>query len=173
MMMDESALNIYQIAFHNYFIDIYWKKDLLPVKKIGFSTLKTDSYSSDLNPAVFHLVENIRNYLSGKKVSFTTEILDLSGISNFSASVLKELSEVKYGDVISYRELSEKCGTSAVRAVGSVMAKNRFPLVYPCHRVIRSTGEIGQFAGGTELKKLLLETEGLKFISADKILINN
>ena len=48
---------------------------------------------------------------------------------------------------------------AAVRAVGSACAHNPVPLVVPCHRVVRSDGTIGQYLGGTDAKRMLLELE--------------
>jgi methylated-DNA-[protein]-cysteine S-methyltransferase len=56
------------------------------------------------------------------------------------------------------------------RAVGNVMAGNRFPLVIPCHRVIRSDGTLGGFGGGLAMKRALLEREGVTFDKSNRVL---
>ncbi|MGB8233684.1 MAG: MGMT family protein, partial [Methanobacterium sp.] len=50
----------------------------------------------------------------------------------------------------------------AYRAVGTAIGKNPFPIVIPCHRVIRSDGKIGGFRGGTQMKVEILKNEGIK-----------
>jgi len=60
---------------------------------------------------------------------------------------------------------------NGARAVGNALANNPFPLVIPCHRVIKSDGGLGGFGGGLQMKKYLLENEGINF-SEDWSLIN-
>jgi len=82
----------------------------------------------------------------------------------FEAVVLDCLSRVPAGMVVSYGSLARRAGhPRAARAVGSLMAKNPFPLFYPCHRVVKADGRLGNFGGGTELKQRLLEDEGVVF----------
>ena len=49
----------------------------------------------------------------------------------------------------------------AARAVGTALAHNPFPIIVPCHRAIRSNGTLGGFQGGVEMKRALLEMEGV------------
>ncbi len=65
-----------------------------------------------------------------------------------------------YGETRSYKWLAGEAGSPrAYRAVGQAMAKNPFPLVVPCHRVVASDGSLGGFSGGLDLKKALLDLE--------------
>ncbi len=96
-------------------------------------------------------------------IKFSPDLLNLENFSNFARSVLFTLKDIPIGQVISYGHLAELSGYSkAFRAVGSVMNKNPFPLIIPCHRVIRSNGNIGEFALGKDMKKYLLKHESLK-----------
>lgn len=52
--------------------------------------------------------------------------------------------------------------TKGARAVGRALSSNPFPLVIPCHRALRSNGELGGFRGGVEMKKSLLRMEGIR-----------
>lgn len=100
----------------------------------------------------------------GKKMKFDLSLLNLSGLTLFSAKVLKQAFQIPRGKVAAYSSLAAKTGCPrAARAVGSVMANNPFPLVIPCHRVIRADGTTGQFGGGADLKRRLLEREGISF----------
>ena len=87
-------------------------------------------------------------------------LLDLSGYTVREIRVYKELIKIKPGSRISYGSLAEKSGIpSGARFIGNTMAKNRFPLIIPCHRVIRSDGSMGNYTGGIHIKKFLLDHE--------------
>ncbi len=105
--------------------------------------------------------EGIRAYLSGKTVQLDYP-LDTEGLTPFQKEVLALLKGVPYGRTVTYRWLAEQVGRArASRAVGQVMAQNPFPLLVPCHRVLRSDGSLGGFGGGLDLKKRLLKLEGV------------
>jgi len=73
------------------------------------------------------------------------------------------------GYVSTYSRIAKSIGVpKGARAVGNALANNPFPLIIPCHRVIRSDGRLGGFGGGLEMKKKLLENEGI-FLSDGKI----
>jgi methylated-DNA-[protein]-cysteine S-methyltransferase len=89
--------------------------------------------------------------------------LDLSGLSKFQLKVLKELQKVPRGEVRTYSWLARKVGRPlAARAVGNTMARNPVPFLIPCHRVVPSTGGIGNFGLGTSRKRELLQREGVR-----------
>ena len=69
------------------------------------------------------------------------------------------LMEVPKGKVTTYRELAHALGTKAYRAVGQAMNRNPELVSVPCHRVIKSNGEVGGYALGTVRKKELLKME--------------
>jgi len=86
--------------------------------------------------------------------------LDLRLARGFRRIVLDHLRAVPYGTTASYAALAAASGRpAAVRAVGTACARNPLPLVVPCHRVVRSDGTIGQYGGGVEAKRLLLDLE--------------
>lgn len=83
--------------------------------------------------------------------------------SPFQIQVMQALSKIPFGRLITYKELAEMCGSPrGARAVGNACGRNPFPLFVPCHRVIHSDGHIGGFAGGTQIKRRLLEFEAGK-----------
>jgi O-6-methylguanine DNA methyltransferase len=103
-------------------------------------------------------------YFSGNLKRFSVKLV--YDRATFSGKVLTALSRVPYGRVISYSDLAARAGfPGAARAVGTVMAKNPLPLLIPCHRVIKADGSTGQFGGGVDLKKKLLDLEGTRFKS--------
>ncbi|MCX5838606.1 MAG: MGMT family protein [Deltaproteobacteria bacterium] len=106
----------------------------------------------------------IRDYLSGKAVDFALEDLDFGIVKGFARRVLLADGEIPRGRVMSYGGLAASVGVAGgARAVGNVMAGNPFPLVIPCHRVIRCDGSLGGFGGGLSMKRALLTMEGVRF----------
>ena len=87
--------------------------------------------------------------------------VDLSGLSKFQLRVLKELQKVPRGEVCTYSWLARKAGRpKAARAVGNTMARNPLPFLIPCHRVVPSTGGVGNYGLGRVRKRELLKREG-------------
>jgi methylated-DNA-[protein]-cysteine S-methyltransferase len=79
----------------------------------------------------------------------------------FRRAVLEKLREVPRGQTVSYGELAARAGNpGAARAVGTACARNPIPIVVPCHRVLPGTGRLGNYGGGPERKRALLELEG-------------
>jgi O-6-methylguanine DNA methyltransferase len=87
---------------------------------------------------------------------------DLRGLSEFERAVLMKALEIPRGEVRPYSWIAREIGRpGAVRATGSVLAKNPVPLLIPCHRVVRSDGTIGAYSlGGARNKRTLLDLEG-------------
>ncbi|QKI89513.1 methylated-DNA--[protein]-cysteine S-methyltransferase [Thiomicrorhabdus xiamenensis] len=81
---------------------------------------------------------------------------------SFSEQVYQLLLDVPKGKVTTYAALAHALDSRAYRAVGSAMAKNRLPLIIPCHRVIKNNGEIGNYALGKKTKEKLLKLEGIR-----------
>ena len=99
-------------------------------------------------------------YFGGRRHAFDLS-LDLRGLPPFTVSVLRELARVPYGQTTTYGALASKVGRPrAARAVGTVMNRNRIPIVLPCHRVVGATGDLVGYAGGLDRKTALLELEG-------------
>ena len=82
----------------------------------------------------------------------------------------RKLLEVPLGNVTTYGDLAKAINLkNGQRIVGQIMKKNQFPVIVPCHRVVKSDGTIGGYAYGIERKKYMLSKEGLE-INNDKIL---
>jgi len=77
----------------------------------------------------------------------------------FETRCYELLKLIPKGKVTTYGEIARALNTKAYQAVGNAMAKNKNLLVIPCHRVIRSNGEIGNYAPGAEKKASLLREE--------------
>ena len=81
-------------------------------------------------------------------------------MKSFSEKVLNIVKKIPKGKTLSYKQVAEKAGSpKAFRAVGSVLKKNYLPEI-PCHRVIKSTGETGEYNRGKENKLIILRKEG-------------
>jgi methylated-DNA-[protein]-cysteine S-methyltransferase len=101
----------------------------------------------------------IEEYFAGRRRTFDLP-LDLRLASGFRRAVLDHLPEIGYGTTASYAAVAAAAGSPrAVRAVGTACATNPLPVVVPCHRVVRSDGTLGHYAGGVEAKRALLDLE--------------
>jgi methylated-DNA-[protein]-cysteine S-methyltransferase len=111
---------------------------------------------------VEELVQRLGRYFAGERVDFAATAIDIDGWTVFQRDVLAALRQVQYGDVVSYSELARLAGyPRAQRAAGTFCARNRFPLVVPCHRVISSDG-LGSYGSlGLAYKRRLLALEGV------------
>jgi len=83
--------------------------------------------------------------------------------------VLKIVRQIPVGKVATYAQIARALGRPrAARAVGNALHNNPYPIIVPCHRVVRSDGGLGGYAAGTEKKKQLLLKEGVR-TKKDKI----
>jgi methylated-DNA-[protein]-cysteine S-methyltransferase len=98
-------------------------------------------------------------YFARARTSFELP-LDRRLSSGFRRAVLDHLPDIVYGRTESYAQVAAATGNPmAVRAVGSACATNPLPVVVPCHRVVRSDGSPGGYAGGPHAKRTLLTLE--------------
>jgi methylated-DNA-[protein]-cysteine S-methyltransferase len=81
---------------------------------------------------------------------------------NLDKKIYKKLLEVPKGKITTYGELAKAVGLkNGQRAVGKIMNKNPYPVIIPCHRVVKSDGKIGGYAYGEEIKSNMLSREGI------------
>jgi methylated-DNA-[protein]-cysteine S-methyltransferase len=101
-------------------------------------------------------------YFEGQLESFGLP-LDWRLSHGFRLKVLRAIARIPYGQTRNYTEMATRAGNErAVRAAGSACGSNPIPLVVPCHRVLRTTGALGGYAGGLPMKEALLELEGIR-----------
>ncbi|MBN1215947.1 MAG: MGMT family protein [Candidatus Lokiarchaeota archaeon] len=141
-------------------------------KKIQFIDLDS------INPKniIVKLSDILKRYLVGVKIDLYQEIKKINlelpiyekCKSNFSRSVIDWiLNNINYGQISSYSEIGKKLNSKAYRVIGSILKKNSYPLIIPCHRIIKNNGTIGGFMGKSNdswqrnLKKSLLRIEGI------------
>jgi methylated-DNA-[protein]-cysteine S-methyltransferase len=111
---------------------------------------------------VVSLIDKLQQYAAGELVDFADTPLSLDHLTTFGERVIAACRRIPWGGTSTYGELAAKCGSpAAARAVGSVMAKNRFPLIVPCHRVLAAGGELGGYSApdGLTMKRRLLAME--------------
>lgn len=100
-------------------------------------------------------------YFAGERRSFDLP-LDWRLTTGFVNRVLRETARIPFGETRSYAEMAAGAGSPrAFRAAGSALGANPIPIVVPCHRVLRSGGALGGYGGGLEVKRRLLELEGV------------
>jgi methylated-DNA-[protein]-cysteine S-methyltransferase len=117
----------------------------------------------DAGPAAAHAAAaaaQFEEYFGGEREQFDFA-LDWADVGPEHRRVLETLLEVApFGVTVTYGDLGQRAGVDDPRDVGVMMARNPLPLVVPCHRVVASDG-LGGYGGGLELKRRLLELEGV------------
>ena len=111
--------------------------------------------------SVPEVARRVRDYFTGRRVSFADVQLDLEWCTPFQSAVAEALRAVPYGETVTYGELAALAGyPNAHRAAGTFCAHNRLPLILPCHRVV-AAGGLGSYGSlGNGYKRRLLELEG-------------
>jgi len=130
-----------------------------------------NGFKAEENPLKTNLIKNqLNEFFIGKRRKFDFE-LDLNYLPLFAQKVLKKCYKIRYGKILTYGELAAQTGSAkAARAVGRIMATNPIPIVIPCHRVVGASGKLTGYGGGLDMKKNLLELEGVKIISEKAII---
>lgn len=150
-----------------------WRGDRVSRLTIGHPSAAAAAASLDLDgPATERhklpafaamLVDRLERYADGEAVRFDDVPVDLTHLSPFQAKVVRACRKIARGLTRTYGELAAAAGSpGASRAVGSVMAKNRLPIIIPCHRVVAAGGSLGGFSApsGLDLKRRMLALEG-------------
>jgi methylated-DNA-[protein]-cysteine S-methyltransferase len=121
-------------------------------------------------PAIAGLAARIRRFLEGDAVGFDLGLVALERCSEFQRSVLQAEHQIPRGWVSTYGRIARRLGVpGGARAVGGALSRNPFPILVPCHRAIRSDGQLGGFQGGLRMKRALLELEGVEVTPAGKV----
>lgn len=123
----------------------------------------TPSKASDGSLAT-EWAELVANYCRGEPTPLDRIVLADERLTPFARQVTQRCREIPSGGTMTYGELAAACGRPrAARAVGSVMARNPWPLVTPCHRVVAACGRLGGYSApqGLAMKRRLLAMEGV------------
>jgi methylated-DNA-[protein]-cysteine S-methyltransferase len=110
------------------------------------------------------LINGIDTFFRGEAVKFPLDNIRLNLCAPFQKKVLLAEYAIPRGKVSFYCSIARRLNSpKAARAVGTALATNPFPIVIPCHRAIRSDGTLGGYQGGLDMKRKLLEIEGVEF----------
>lgn len=102
--------------------------------------------------------EELQEYFDGKRKLFNLPLAPQG--TEFQQKVWKVLQEIPYGKTYSYKDVAIKVGNEkASRAVGMANNKNPIAIFIPCHRVIGANGKLVGYAGGLDVKEMLLAME--------------
>jgi len=103
-------------------------------------------------------IKQLNEYFDGKRISFDLQLQPQG--TEFQNKVWKALMEIPFGETRSYGEIAKIIGNEkASRAVGMANNKNPIPIIVPCHRVIGANGKLVGYAGGLDIKEMLLNLE--------------
>ncbi|MFQ5762331.1 MAG: methylated-DNA--[protein]-cysteine S-methyltransferase [Candidatus Bathyarchaeia archaeon] len=112
------------------------------------------------------VIESVEDLLHGRPTSVEGRFT-LVGLPSFQKKALEVTSRIPKGKVATYADVAEEAGNpKAARAVGNAMANNPLPFIVPCHRVVKTDLSLGGYGFGIQLKKKILQTEGVGFSKA-------
>ncbi|MFX0022292.1 MAG: methylated-DNA--[protein]-cysteine S-methyltransferase [Candidatus Hermodarchaeota archaeon] len=136
---------------------------------------KVKKHFKQVNSAISSPIEllgdKIQGFLNGEDVQFSFELIDFTICSEIQEIVLKEERRIPRGWVSTYKRIANHIGLyNGARAVGNALARNPFPIIIPCHRAIKSNGDLGGYQGGITMKRKLLEMEGIEFSSSGQVI---
>jgi methylated-DNA-[protein]-cysteine S-methyltransferase len=122
--------------------------------------------AATLSPRILHAPARLDEprreldaYFEGRLHTFATA-LDWQLTSGFTRRVLEATARIPYGETATYAIIATEAGSPrAHRAAGNALNANPFPIVVPCHRVLRTGGALGGYGGGVDRKRLLLGIE--------------
>ena len=165
----EDSLRFFAFQFRFGWIGVIHELNVVLEVKFGTKTLeqllalfsRKVPRSLRLTPFEKELTDSLTRYVNGEFVDFTQVRISLDSMTPFQSAVLEACRLIPYAETRSYQQVAELAGsTGAARAVGTVMKRNKFPLIVPCHRVCASHGLGGYSAGqGLDTKRELLGLE--------------
>ncbi len=136
--------------------------NLSKISEAGFQSLLRRQFQKEAirdDRQLKSVINELLDYFNGNKVNFKS-ILDLSIGTIFQRKAWGQISKIPYGELRTYKWIAREIGNlKAIRAVGNAVGENPVPPIIPCHRVIRSDGNLGGFSSGISLKKWLLKLE--------------
>lgn len=124
-----------------------------------------DVATEELPSDIAACIARLHTYFSGAVIDFTDVTLDFGALAPESATIYRALRGVGWGETTTYGALATAIGTpGGARAVGVAMARNPWPVIVPCHRVLASGGRLGGFSapGGSRTKERLLALEHVR-----------
>jgi methylated-DNA-[protein]-cysteine S-methyltransferase len=169
---DEGLIDVAYARVDSPFGEMLVAKTDRGVIRVAFPHRPTDvlieQLAEEISPRVLEAparLDDVRRqldeYFEGKRTDFDLP-LDWRLTRGFQSKAIRQIAKIPYGRTLSYGEVAAKAGNPrAVRATGTACGANPLPPIVPCHRVIQASGAIGNYGGGPEMKKALLEMEGV------------
>jgi len=118
------------------------------------------TFESGDHDLIAETIHQLSEYFEGKRQTFNLPLL-FSG-TEFQQSVWTDLTQIPYGETMSYGSLSRKRNNpKSIRAVAAANGANAISIIVPCHRIIGSDGALTGYAGGLPAKEKLLKLEGV------------
>lgn len=112
------------------------------------------------NMAAKLIVSNLDDFFAGRLNNPPWDLLSFETLTPLQVKVLHNATRIDFGSTTTYGRLAEMAGVpGAARFVGTALARNPFPILIPCHRVIRKDGRIGGFSAGLDIKRQLIGFE--------------
>ncbi|MDD3050117.1 MAG: methylated-DNA--[protein]-cysteine S-methyltransferase [Candidatus Cloacimonetes bacterium] len=131
------------------------------VSEISESALFTQNFiklSNIKKRIILNSLTQLEDYFSGRPVNFSIPVKYKT--TSFCQKVFDTITKIPYGQTMTYKQIAQKMGNpGASRAVGNSLSSNKILIIIPCHRVVKSNGESGGYAGGINNKQLLLKLE--------------
>jgi O-6-methylguanine DNA methyltransferase len=148
---------IYKVVFGGF--DDINSHHVRATRKNTESILKDSVYlQTDISSFVANLKKFTEGHFSSLK-SYRPKILN----NSFFTGTLNQINSIPFGKTASYKQIATKLNSpKASRAVGTCCSKNPLPFIIPCHRVIKSNGQLGNYAFGEDLKRRLIDYERLQ-----------
>lgn len=145
-------------------LDLRWRGERIAGMRLGLAEKGEASKGDQLSEAGRLVRAGMERLITGLDADFSALPLDWEQLTPFTRAVLETLaSRVPCGSTVTYGQLAELSGQPGkARAVGGAMARNPWPLVVPCHRVLGAGGALTGYTNphGLDLKALLLRLEG-------------
>jgi methylated-DNA-[protein]-cysteine S-methyltransferase len=133
---------------------------LLPSEKKEASIVHYSGKAPGSRHPIRRIESLLKNYFKGRPIDPPWEVMNMDSFTRLQKAVLYETAAIPFGSLRTYRDMAIAIGLpKAYRFVGTTLAKNPYPLLIPCHRIIRSDKGMGGFGGGIELKKQLIDFE--------------
>jgi methylated-DNA-[protein]-cysteine S-methyltransferase len=102
----------------------------------------------------------LKNYFKARPIDPPWKVMSMDPFTGLQKAVLYQTAAIPFGGLATYRDIAVAVGhPRAYRFVGTTLANNPYPILIPCHRVIRSDKGMGGFGGGIGLKKRLIDFE--------------
>lgn len=127
----------------------------------SFTSAWPQQVKQGTNTVLDQVIRGLDNYFCGHPEPFDVPIDLLSG-TPFQQNVWEIVRNIPFGRTRTYGQIAQELGnTGAMRAVGAANGANPVPIIIPCHRVVRSNGQLGGYTGGLDIKDALLRLEGV------------